>query len=80
MNANTHALSAFNAFGRSSRAQFSPITRRVSPRHSARAGRGVERVSAAVAARDFAERSFLNRWMQPGLFDRAQPALTHYRD
>jgi hypothetical protein len=79
MNANTHALS-FSTFARPSRAQFSPVTRRVSPRQIAHPGSGADRVTAAVAARDFAERSFLRRWMQPGLFDRAQPALTHHRD
>lgn len=79
MNANTHALSGLHVFARSSRAQFSPVTRRVAPRYVARPGSD-HRMSAAVAARDFAERSFLRRWMQPGFLDRAQPALTHFRD
>ena len=77
MNANTTALSSVHAFARPSRAQFSPVTRHLAKRHFAR---GADRVNAAVVTRDFAERSFLNRWTRPGLFDRAEPALTHFRD
>lgn len=75
MNA-TSTHRATSALARSSRAQFSPI----SPRLSARVRDADARRIVSSAAFDFAERSFLNRWAQPTLLDRLQPALTRYRE
>jgi hypothetical protein len=64
---NTRLKNVFrpSGFASASRAQFSPV----SPRRR-----------VALAAREFAERSFLSRWTQPGLLNRAQPLLTHYHE
>jgi hypothetical protein len=64
---NTRPQNVFRStdFTPASRAHFSPVSRR-------------RRV--AQAAREFAERSFLSRWTQPGLLNRAQPLLTHYHE
>jgi hypothetical protein len=60
---------------RPSRAQFSPLVRRVAlPRLP------TPDPQPALATREFAERSFLSSWARPGLLDRAQPLLTRYRE
>lgn len=61
---------------RSLRAQFSPVSPRVTTGARSNAARPI----VASATLDFAERSFLNRWAQAGLLDRLQPALTRYRE
>lgn len=72
----TTAYRATPANVRPSRAQFSPVSLQLSSRiRSADAHR-----SAASAALDFAERSFLNRWSQATLLDRLQPTLTRRRE
>lgn len=75
MNA-TATYRATSATGRAARSQFSPV----SPRLTARVGDAEARRIVSSAAFDFAERSFLNRWAQPTLLDRLQPALTRYRE